>query len=81
MQIIYWDAVSGNIKPGNSDHFAVEIILGWVLSGTYECKNNIFPTTNLSSAHVLKLYGNEGDINYDNHFQKFWQIESSEKIF
>ena len=51
VQVIYWDSVSGKIKPGNSDHFTEESILGWVLSGTYECKNNISPTTNIYSAH------------------------------
>ena len=49
----YWDFVSGNIKRGNSGPVAVETILGWVLSGTYEFQNNISATVNLSSTHVL----------------------------
>ena len=72
------DILSGNIRRGNSGPVAVEAILGWVLSGTYEFENNISATVNLSSTHVLKISVQESDINYDNCFQKFWQIESSE---
>ena len=32
----YWDFVTGNIRRGNSGPVAVETILGWVISGTYE---------------------------------------------
>ena len=74
----YWDFVSGNIKCGNSGPSAVETILGWVLSGTYEFENNISAMANLSSTHVLKISVQESDINYDSFFQKFWQIERSE---
>ena len=74
----YWDFVSGNIRRGNSGSGAVETILGWVLSGTYEFENNISATVNLSSTHVLKISVQESDINYDSCFQKFSQIESSE---
>ena len=74
----YWDFVSGNIWRRNSGPVAIEIILGWVLSGAYEFKNNISATVNVSSTHVLKTSVQESDINYDSCFQKFWQIESSE---
>ena len=74
----YWHFVSGNIKRGNSGPVAVETILGRVLSGTYEFKNNISATVNLSSTHVLKISVQESDINYDSCLRKFWQIESSE---
>ena len=74
----YWDFVSSNIKRGNSDPIAVETILGWVLSGTYEFKNNISATVNLSSTHALKISVQESNINYHSCFQKFWQTESSE---
>ena len=70
--------MAGNIRRGNSGPAAVETILGWVLSGTYEFENNISATVNLSSTHVLKISVQESDINYDSCFQKFWQIESSE---
>ena len=50
----YWDFVSGNIKRGNSGPVSVEAILGWVFSRTYEFKNNISATVNLSSIHILK---------------------------
>ena len=73
----YWDFVSGNIRRGNSGPGAVETILGWVLSGTYEFENSISATVNLSSIHVLKISVQENDINYDSCFQKFWQIEIS----
>ena len=72
------DILSGNIRRGNSGPVSVEAILGWVLSGTYEFENNISATVNLSSTHVLKICVQESEINYDNCFQKFWQIESSE---
>ena len=74
----YWDFVSGNIRRGNSGPVAVETILGWVLSGTCEFENNISDTVNLSSTHVLKIFVQKSDINYNSCFQKFWQIESSE---
>ena len=74
----YWDYVSGSIKRGNSDPVAVETKLGWVLSGTYEFKNNISATVNLSSTHGLKVSVMKSDFNYESCFQKFWQIESSE---
>ena len=74
----YWDFVSGNIRRGNSGPVAVETILGWVLSGTCEFESNISDTVNLSSTHVLKIFVQKSDINYNSCFQKFWQIESSE---
>ena len=51
----YCDFATGNIRCENSGPVAVETILGWVLSGTYEFENNISATVNLSSTHVLKL--------------------------
>ena len=72
------DILSGNIRRGNSGPVAVEAILGWVLSGTYEFENNISATVNLSFTHVLKISVQESDINYDSCFQRYWQIESSE---
>ena len=74
----YWDFVSGNIRRGNSGPVAIEIILGWVLSGTCEFENNISATVNLSSTHVLKISFQESNINCDSCFQKSWQIESTE---
>ena len=74
----YWEFLFGNIRRRNSGPVAVETILDWVLSGTYEFENDISATVNLSSIHVLKISVQESDINYDSCFQKFWQIESSE---
>ena len=45
---------------------------------TYKFENNISATVNLSSTHVLKIFVQESNINYDSFFQNFWQIESSE---
>ena len=70
--------MASNIRRGNSGPAAVETILGWVLSGTYEFENNISATVNLSFTHVLKISVQESDINYDSCFQRYWQIESSE---
>ena len=70
--------MAGNIRRANSGPAAVETILGWVLSGTYEFENNISATVNLSSTYVLKISVQESDINYDSCFQKFWHIESCE---
>ena len=36
--------------------------------GIYEFKSNISATVNLSSTHVLKISGQESDIDYDNCF-------------
>ena len=63
--------VSGNIKHGNSVPVTAETILGWILSGTYEFKSNVYATIKLSSTHVLEISAQESHFNYGSCFQKF----------
>ena len=77
----YWDFTHGRCIRIDSGLVAVDTILGWVLSGSFNPTTTENISINHNSAHVLKVEcTNESPyVTLNHHIKQFWEIESAGK--
>ena len=77
----YWSFPTGNNMRLDKDIVALDIVLGWILSGSFSPNKND-TIVNLSSAHVLLSDGRtdapilQKDVELID-FRQFWEIEGA----
>ena len=75
----YWKLATGRVRRGKTGPTAIETVLGWVLSGPVPGITCGETSTNLISAHALKLETSVlqcHDCDLDQRLKKFWDLET-----
>ena len=75
----YWKLATGRVRRGKTGPTAIETVLGWVLSGPVPGITFGETSTNLISAHALKLETSVlqcHDCDLDQRLKKFWDLET-----
>ena len=75
----YWKLATGRVRRGKTGPTAIETVLGWVLSGPVPGITCGETSTNLISAHALKLETSVlqcHDCDLDQGLKKFWDLET-----
>ena len=75
----YWKLATGRVCRGKTGPTAIETVLGWVLSGPVPGITCGETSTNLVSAHALKLETSVlccHDCDLDQRLKKYWDLET-----